>query len=335
MRFVRRRAILISVLAILVLFVLGLSALFAGGSTPQYDVDNSGVIERDEAYNALRAYFDGDLTQEQTLDVLFHYWADQPVDQPPAAASSQPTPTPAPTSTPLPLSIHAPTITFTRVNTENMQVNWKHNAHNVIGYEIQYRLEGREWMTWRKGTSAGVSGTSSKHSLTLSVGDRVEVQVRSLIKNGASPWTSETLVVPPPPPTHTPTPTPLPTPIPLHITLSNAYGNGCVGREKLPSHTFPRLINETASDIRIAAMFKNPPAPGRRPWEAPKLPQFSYGFMVRSVPDEGIGLLVLVSSDNMWSVALHETDGLRRIMYEARDGTLYEYDRAVKTFHQS
>ena len=332
-----RRAIVTSVLAFFVLLVLGLSVLFAGGPTPQYDTNSSGIIERDEAHNALRAYFDGDLTQEQALDVLFHYWAAQPIDQPAPAAFSEATPRPTSASTPTltvtPLS--APTITYTMLNIENMQVNWRHNASNVTGVEIQYRLEAGVWTLWRKG-NGNISGTSSKHSLNLGAGDRVEVRVRSLTRNGASLWASETLALSPPLPTHTPTPTALPTPIPLHIALSNAYGNGCVGREKLPTrYLSTSIIEETASDIRLAAMFKNPPAPEREPWEAPKLPEFQYGFMVRSVPDQNVGLLVLVRSDKTWSVELRRRDNKREYEYEARDGTLYQNDRAVKTFHQA
>ena len=343
MRLRHRRVLITSVLAVFVLLILGLSVLFAGGPTPQYDTNSSGMIERDEAHNALRAYFDGDLTQEQALDVLFHYWAAQPVDQPAPIASNQPTPTPVPTSTPLPLSIQAPTITYTRVNTENMQVNWKHNAPNVTGYEVRYRPEGGAWTPWRKG-NGNISGISSKHSLTLSVGDQVEVRVRSLTTNGASPWASETLGVPAPTATPTPrsTATPAPTPVPSQVALTNAYGNGCVGREWLgtvpdPDYygvyfSFKTDPTETVSDIRLAAMFKNPPAPEREPWEAPKLPEFQYGFMVRSVPDQNVGLLVLVSSDKTWSVELRHSEG---VPFDARSGALYERDRVVKTFRQS
>ncbi len=104
-----RRAIIIAVLVVAAL-TLGVSLILAANPTPNYDTNQSGMIERDEAHNALRAYFDGDLTQEQALDVLFHYWAAQPVDQPPPVASSQPTPvsSPTPTATLVPMATPIP-----------------------------------------------------------------------------------------------------------------------------------------------------------------------------------------------------------------------------------
>ena len=173
-----RRAIVTSVLAVLVLFIIGLSVLFAGGTTPQYDTNSSGVIEQDEAHNALRAYFDGDLTQEQTLDVLFHYWAAQPVDQPAPAASSQPTPTAtptaAPTTTPTATSIPAPTLSLRLPFAGHLEVNWRHNAYDVTGYELRYRLEGGAWRTLKRENKASISGADYTHS--FSAGDRFEVQ---------------------------------------------------------------------------------------------------------------------------------------------------------------
>lgn len=321
MRLVRRRAILISVLAVFVLLVLGLSVLFAGGPTPQYDANSSGMIERDEAHNALKAYFDGDLTQEQALDVLFHYWAAQPVDQPPPVVSSQPTPTPVPTSTPLTLSIQAPTITFTRVNSENMQVNWRHNASDVTGAEIQHRSEGGAWTPWRK-AGRNSSGVSSQHSLSLSLGDRVEVRVRSLTRNGPSSWTNETIALPSPHPTHTPVPTPTPTPFPAYLTMADDIT--CEGKEVLkgyiPEEKRFRHISPV-SDVMLMAEFYNswsgipghptPTPQGYRPWHTPTPHRFSYGFVVREVSEgrDSVGLVVRATQKGQWSLELKGCHG--------------------------
>ncbi len=327
MRLRHRRAIITSVLAVFVLLVLGLSVLFAAGPTPRYDANDSGMIERDEAHNALRAFFDGDLTQEQALDVLFHYWAAQPVDQPPPIASNQPTPTPVPTSTPLPLSIQAPTITYTRVNTENMQVNWKHNAPNVTGYEVRYRPEGEAWTPWRKG-NGNISGISSKHSLTLGVGDRVEVRVRSLTRNGASPWASETLALSSPLPTHTPVPTATPTPFPSHLTMSK--GIGCEGkyllRGYIPEEKAYRNVR-IASDVMVIGEFFNtwvgvpghptPTPEGYRPWHTPTPLSFNYGFTVRAVSEgrDSVGLVMRATQEGHWFLELKGCRGEGRDPY--------------------
>ncbi len=110
MRFRHRTAIIISVLAVFALGAVGASMLFAAGPTPQYDTDANGMIEGAEAYGALRAYFDGAITQEQALDVLLHYWGRQPVSQPAPAAATF-TPTPTVTNTPTPTFTPRPTVT--------------------------------------------------------------------------------------------------------------------------------------------------------------------------------------------------------------------------------
>ncbi len=90
----------------------------------------------------------------------------------------------------------------------------------------------------------------------------------------------------------------------------------------------------------MVAIFKNPDEPERKPWEAPKFPSFSYGFMLRGIPYEGIldegmpgkgiGLLVLVSSDKTWRVEL------RGSYYEARHGDVYSDGGLwVKQYNQS
>lgn len=63
------------------------------------------------------------------------------------------------------------------------------------------------------------------------------------------------------------------------------------------------------------------------------MPGFQYGFMVRSVPDKGMDLLVLVSSDGTFTVDFRYT--LFESSYEARHGRLYENDSLVKSFYQS
>ena len=159
--------------------------------------------------------------------------------------------------------------------------------------------------------------------------------MRALSRTEAGPWATATLTVPAPPPT--PVPTPRPTPIPTPTPLSNAYGMGCVGHESYPSSDHYTLITEVVSDIKLAAMFANPPAPARQPWEAPKLPKFQYGFMLRSIPDVHKGLLVLVNSDSEWSVKLREgsTGGAFSRSYEARDGNEYRQGLWVAQYNQS
>ena len=224
--FTRRMTLIISVLLAIGLAVLGASMLFAAGDGRRYDTNDSGLIEAEEAYQAIQDHYSGTLTQEQTIDVLLRFWGDIPVE----VGSQAAPPAPVATSTPTPL------------------------------------------------------------------------------------------------------PTPTPKPVPLGIQLSNAFGNGCVGHEEFPSPDNHSLTSETASDIRLAAMFKNPREPDHEPWEEPEPLEFWYGFMARSVPDQGVGLLVLVSADKTWSVELRKN--LSGYRYEARYGTEYENDRAVRTFRQ-
>ena len=314
-----RRAIIMSVLAVFVLLVLGLSVLFAAGPTPQYDTNSSGIIERDEAHNALSAYFDGDLTQEQTLDVLFHYWAAQPVDQPASAASSRPTSVSSPTPTAMSIPTLAPTMTVVRLTPDGIQVNWEHRSQDVTGYELRYRPEDGAWAT-RSG-SKNVSGISfGANSLTTPItfkaGVQYEIQVRSLTRNGASPWASEFRVVP----AYTPTPTPaLPTPTPLPTPYPSSMGKiGCDGKELLSGHKvgfyYPQV--KIASDVMLVSHFHNtwkgipgrptPTPEGYRPWHTPTPLSFNYGFTVREVSEgrDSVGLVVRATHEGRWFLEL-------------------------------
>ena len=130
-----------------------------------------------------------------------------------------------------------------------------------------------------------------------------------------------------------PTPSPQPTPEPTPVAMTDTYGNGCAGREVLPSTLYAHTYNgAAAADIRIVAVFQNPSEPDRQPWEAPELPEFWYGFMVRSVPSQNIGLLILVSSNKTWHVELRRN--YAGYVYEARHGSEYQYDRLVQRHRQ-
>ena len=103
------------------MIALGVSLLLVASPAASYDSNQSGYIERDEAYRAIRDYFDAGLSQEQVIDVLLHYWGNEPVT-PNDVSSTILTPTPTPTATPTPM-VQAPTITYVRVNTASLQFN--------------------------------------------------------------------------------------------------------------------------------------------------------------------------------------------------------------------
>ena len=177
-------------------------------------------------------------------------------------------------------------------------------ASLVTGYEVQYSLLGEEYnySASRGAHGHGVNGN-------IPIGAEVALRVRAHSKTASSAWATEMLTIPAPIPTPTPTPRPSPTPSPT--PMSNAYDNGCLGREKLDS--------DTPSDIRMAAMFRNSPRPEREPWEEPKAPKFEYGFILRNVdgeepgPLDSGGLIAKVDSDGFWHVAARSgyvwTDG--------------------------
>ena len=301
----KRLAVTAILLSAIVLAALGASALFA--ESRDYDKNNDGLIDGGEAYQAIQDHYDGKISQDETVDVLLRYWGRIPMA----------TPTPRPTATPTPRALYAPTITFTRINKESIQINWQRsNSHDVTGYEIRYRQVGTgQWMTFQ--TSPSTSGVGQAG--TFIVGARYEIQVRAISRAGVSPWATTILTVPAPVPTPTPTPRPSPTPVPT--PMSNAYGMGCVGHESYPSDDNYAVVTQIVSDIKLAAIFANPPTPKHQPWAPPQLPEFQYGFMLRSIPDVDKALLVLVNSDSEWSVALRE----ERKFYplEARDGATY------------
>ncbi len=295
-----RRAIITAVLAALV--VVGATAVLAGGeSLPQrYDTNLSGMTESNEAYQAIQDHYAGKLTQEETLDILLRFWGHIPVAGPTAlpaptrvataTAVASPTPTTKPTPTRTP--IQAPVVTFTRINTISIQVSWRHNAPNVTGYEARYRPEGGAWTTMGRESSSGTSASGITRGGTFSVGERYEIQVRSLTKNGPSPWASETVVVPAPAPTPTPiTSTPSPAPVSdFDFMLSCANrSDGSVSGEK-------RVGEDLLYDME--AVFINP---NRDPWE--------YGFFaaqstrVRGGGRSG-GFQVILNSYGYWHVRL-------------------------------
>ena len=283
-----------------------------------YDINHNDRIEWSEAETAIWDYmWLGDITQAQAVDELLRYFTGIPasVNPPTHRPSPQPSPTirahptpvptatrtptatPVPTPTPTPTpTLVAPTITYTMGNTSALQVNWSYPEaleSLVTGYEVRYSLLGEEY-------NRTVSRTVSGHGVNgnIPIGTEVTLQVRALSKTASSAWATEILTIPAPTPTPTPTTRPLPTPLPT--PMSNAYDNGCWGREKLDPGA--------PADIRMAAMFRNSASPEREPWEAPQPPKFKYGFILRNVDGEhpgagdAGGLVVDVDADGRWRV---------------------------------
>ena len=279
------------------------SSLLATSHRNPYDINQNDMIEWVEMEKAVWDYMvDGTITQAQAVDEVLRLLAGIPalVNPPTHRPSSQPSPTigahpttvptatQAPTATPIPTLV-APTITYTMGNTAGLQISWSYPealASLVTGYEVQYSLLGEEYnySASRGAHGHGVNGN-------IPIGAEVALRVRAHSKTASSAWATGN----------------------AHdtSTYTNAYDNGCLGREKLDS--------DTPSDIRMAAMFRNSPRPEREPWEEPKAPKFEYGFILRNVdgeepgPLDSGGLIAKVDSDGFWHVEVRSgyvwTDG--------------------------
>ena len=80
----------ISLVAAATLFALGRS-LFADDPGTLYDLNANGMIEGYEAVWAVRGYYEGDITQEQAVDLFLRYFGTVPI--------ATPAPARAPTAT--------------------------------------------------------------------------------------------------------------------------------------------------------------------------------------------------------------------------------------------
>lgn len=311
MRKLRWAAALLTVGILVALGVLVAGTL--GADPASYDSNRSSYIESDEAVEAVRDYFDGEITQDEAVDNFLRHFAAVPLSptprfpvptlRPQPTATPRPTATtttparssPVPTATPVPVLV-APTITHTMANTSALQIDWSYPdalKPLVTGYEVKF--SGAEQQTTRT-TGRGASGIST--GCRCPIGAEFTLQVRAISHSGPGLWASKTRTIPAPLPTRTPTPfvpTPEPTP------MSNAYDNGCWEREELD--------RKDPSDIRMAAMFRNAPRPEKEPWEAPKTQAFRYGFILRNVETvtrdahgSGPGLVAYVGSNGRWYV---------------------------------
>ena len=297
--------------AVLVTVMMVGTSLFATSHGNPYDLNHNDMIEWVEMEEAVRDYMvDGTITQAEAVDEVLRLLAGIPASVNPHTShpSPQPTPTstyptatpiatraptatPTPTPTPIPTLV-APTITYTMGNTGALQISWSYPeslSYLVTGYEVRYSLDGREY-------PYTLSPTTNGHGVigNIPIGAEVTLQVRAISKTASSAWATAILTIPAPIPT--PTPTTRPTPTPPPTPMSNAYDNGCWEREQLDS--------DTPSDIRMAAMFRNPHRPEGEDWEAPKPPLFQHGLMLRNVA--GRGLVVMVDHLGRWTVSLHK-----------------------------
>ena len=307
--------------------VLGtLTFVYATGAfSPQdFDKNSNRHIEWSEAQDAARAYFRGEITQAEALEILLYYTGGVRV----STTTLLPTPTPptssgnywTPTSNPAPTLFPPPERVTLELSTTRIQVNWEYDEPGVTRFEIAYKVGNRAWQT-RYSFTRG-SGGMSFPADGLTPGARVDVWVGAANADRGGQWGKTYGIVPRPRPIPTSTPEPTFTPVPT--PYSNAYNLGCFHK--------PRLTTSQPSDIRLAATFRNPPRLQRDPWEAPKDPIFSYGFMLREV--EGNALFVRVSSDAKWVLQLRYKAVARSILGHSRgrwvhtlaSGTLYNFD---------
>ena len=332
--FTRRKLAAAVLLAALV--ALGVSVLFASGDSlpPRYDLDDSGLIESEEAWRAIQDHYAGKLTQEQTLDILLRFWGDVPVGkESPAPAvtpvtsnwpwSSTPTPTPAPQLT------GAPEITRFDVwpgqSGGRLQVGWEYPPSDLVtGFQIWYRPKGGEW---RSKTAGRSSGGMSFPDERIVPGIEYEVAVRAISRTDTSEWASRTRMVATPIPTSTPVPRLLTTPTPYP---SSGFGVGCDGKTLLPGHGYRAFkgSREPVSDIMITGEFFNtwvgqpgrptPTPTGYRPWHTPTPLTFNYGFMVREV--HGHALTVRATHEKRWYLELRGCDAYEPLNGAFRPG---------------
>lgn len=141
----RRRITLAILISTVAIGIIAISHLFAGGS--DYDGNRNGMIDNTEAVEGIQDYFDGDLSQEEAVDLFLCYFASVPMSgtttatsKPTPRPSSRPTTTPAPTATPTPSPIFA-NFQLPCVNRTFGIVGGRYPAQKIVGRERAQDME--------------------------------------------------------------------------------------------------------------------------------------------------------------------------------------------------
>ncbi len=181
----------ISLVAAATLFALGRS-LFADDPGTLYDINANGMIEGYEAVWAVRGYYEGDITQEQAVDLFLRYFGTVPIATPAPARAPTATATTVPTATPTPVR-EVPIITSLTAGDGNLTVRWK-QIEGVRVYHVAYRRAkpgsdelppGREWTILNEpGPSKTIGRMRSSYLRTGSY----EVRVRGHLRPGWTEW---------------------------------------------------------------------------------------------------------------------------------------------------
>ena len=111
MRKLRWGAVLLTVTILGAVGVLVAGTL--GADPASYDANSNSYIESDEAAEAVRDYFDGEITQDEAVDNFLRHFAAVPLDSTRRAPTATPAPTRTPTPTPTPAPTGTPTTTPT------------------------------------------------------------------------------------------------------------------------------------------------------------------------------------------------------------------------------
>ena len=203
-----------TVLLVVSLTILGTATLFAhpGEQVERYDANRDGVIDRNEAIQAVQDFLAGTLSLEDALAVIERYQAGQ------AQVGQSPTPTAA--------QLQPPTITHTEISQETLLVHLSGPSEAFTSYEVRYRKQGGEWFTYTVPIEWGGVRFGGDGGRYFDEGAWYDVEVRAVQQNRVSAWVERSLLVLDPLATPTPasvvanspesatTPTPTRTPVP-------------------------------------------------------------------------------------------------------------------------
>ena len=154
---------LVASATLLIVGLLLLTAVVQADVPADYDANGNGVIEKDEAYQAVYDFLANKLSLEGALSVVAQYRADQERTAPTPTPSPSPVPTPTtawwlrwstPTPTPTAVPLQSPTITYTRINQISIQISWEGPSQEITGYEVRYQKQGGEWNTYSRPRNA-------------------------------------------------------------------------------------------------------------------------------------------------------------------------------------